>query len=211
MLLRSEFQKMRSFDMQKYGVFLLAFAGCVVGRKRWSEFKESLVNGGNLSFSEMVTATDEAFVHLALENSWNKFLRDDNVASLRDWEFTEEEEKAYKVYKEEREKETDLKKRRKIRLMNKYSGDIKKVCGTREGVRVQGSQGWSDAGKLRFNELVRMVKKDRQERGVRFDVTIKLLIENEYRENNKKKRKLNSGQPLLTARIVMDDDLSDSD
>ena len=95
--------------------------------------------------------------------------------------------------------------------MNKYSGDIKKVCGKREGVKVQGSQGWSDEGKIRFNELVRMVKKDHQERGVKFDVTIKLLIENEYRENNKKKRKLNSGQPLLTSRILMDDDLSDSD
>ena len=60
------------------------------------------MNGGNLSFSEMVTATDEAFVHLALENSWNKFLQDENGAILRDWEFTKEEEKTYKLYKEEK-------------------------------------------------------------------------------------------------------------
>lgn len=203
---------MRKGGILKYAEFMLVLIGSVIGKKRWENYMTSVAFGSTTeTFSTFVTASDEAFVLFALENSWNKFMRDERVVDKKDWEFTKEEDDTYRDYLQARTIVVQGKKGR-VLIPNKYSGDVKKIVGgTRVGVKTQGINGWTDEGKQRFNALLHDVKEDRRGYGKDFDAKMNALIKQLLENRGNKRRKVHNAQPRTEGRVVVDDDFSDEE
>jgi hypothetical protein len=137
-------------DVEAYTVFFEHFVPCAVGKTEW---ERCIGEAGTITESKdsfLSTVSDEAFALLLLENSYERWFdlytsNDGNVMQQRGVKQRRFESDVPTLY---------------TRGGIKYDKYLSK-----EGER----KGWSDEGIIRFNELFKLVKKDRKDNS-NFDV-----------------------------------------
>ena len=145
------------------------------------------------SLSEMVTVGDEAFVLLALENNWERWIDINNKSKNAHTASTRGDSKAI-----------DSHTMPKCTHINKKRDD-----NTRgEAARVTW-RGWNNDGMLRFNSLCKAVKRDRKNCAA-LDKTILAAIDPEEKSKRQKNRK-RKRPPVAKAFVDSDDDETDDD
>jgi len=152
----SQFLQGRKCEMV-FRLGLERFVPCVVGRRLYKKRLRIFPKKDSALF----TASDEAFMLLLLENSWSRWLDiyhnapDDSTSSRtgclqpRKWKFVSDEPTLY------------------------TTGGIRYMHGKES----RSTNGWTSEGIKRYNELFRMVKRDRAERPGVFKEWVEELFE----------------------------------
>ena len=141
----------------------------------------------------MLTASDEAFVLLALENDWERWIDINNKSKNACTASTRGDSKA--IDSHTMPKHTCINKKRD----DNTRGDAARVTW----------RGWNNDGTLRFNSLCKAVKRDRKNCAA-LDKTILAAIDPEEKSKRQKNRK-RKRPPVAKAFVDTDDDETDDD
>ena len=130
----ADFQQMRKANYEVYELFCDAFVSCVTGRYK---YKKNILK---TRMTHVATVSDEAFAHLLVENSYDRWVDIHNN-------------------KDQASVPTGKRKRWESNKPPKYTfGGLQSVDGSRR------YKGWTDEGINRYNELFQKVARDRRKR-----------------------------------------------
>ena len=114
-----------------------------------------------------------------MSSATSKFVRPGN--SNFNFDFSEEEDAEHNKFVKDWEEMADKKKKKRIKIPNKYSGEKRRRTDDNETVIVgennQGIMGWSKKGMEEFTKIVNSVVDDRKHRGDMFDDEIDKAID----------------------------------
>ena len=143
--------------------------------------------------SDIVTVSDEAFVFLALENNWERWLDINNKAN-----------NAYTASTRGKSTTIDSNVMPKYTYINKKRTDVDP-----SEIAPPNWRGWNNEGILRFNELCKKVKDNRKE-FLTIDKDILAAMEPEENQQRPKKRRKKLTPPVK-AFVDSEDDESDKE
>ena len=173
-----------------YTMFVKTFLKPVYSLK----WKAKQYQEDNQGVADMVTVSDEAFVLLALENNYERWLDINNKSK-----------NCYSTLKQGRSTFIDSDVMPKYTWINKKRTDI---AGNEEPKA--NWRGWNDEGIMRFNELCKLIKEDRK-KNAKVDKGIFAELEPDDRKQpSRRKRRKKVGAPVK-AFVDSDGDDSDSD
>ena len=143
--------------------------------------------------SDIVTVSDEAFVFLALENNWERWIDINNKAK-----------NAYTASTRGKSTTIDSNVMPKYTYINKKRMDVDP-----SEIAPANWRGWNNEGILRFNDLCKKVKDDRREFPT-IDKDIVAAVEPEENQQRAKKRRKKLTPPVK-AFVDSEDDESDNE
>ena len=143
--------------------------------------------------SDIVTVSDEAFVFLALENNWERWI-----------DINDKAKNACAASTRGKSTAVDSNVMPKCTCINKKRTDV----DPKEIVPANW-KGWNNEGTLRFNDLCKKVKDDRREFST-IDKDILAAVEPEENQQRPKKRRKKS-TPTVKAFVDSEDDDSDKE
>ena len=179
----SEFIKFRG-NQKSFDAFVKYFL-----IKAYSREWQNATVDSSTRLSTVMTVSDEAFVCLVLENNWERWLNINDKSKNR--------------YAPSRRGSSD---RITTNILPKYTN----INGhpSNEGESI--IRGWSDAGIARFNELCKIVKKDRKQNATVENVVFE-TIRSEMMETKRLKKRRRPNRPHLKAYVDNDDSESSDD
>ena len=138
--------------------------------------------------SDIVTVSDEAFVFLALENNWERWI-----------DINDKAKNACTASTRGKSTAVDSNVMPKYTCVNKKRTDVDP-----KEIAPANWKGWNDEGTLRFNDLCKKVKDDRREFST-IDKDILAAVEPEENQQRPKKRRKKS-TPTVKAFVDSEDD-----
>ena len=154
--------------------------------KKWNN---AMMSNSSTRLSDIMTVSDEAFVCLVLKNNWDRWLDINNESNNK--------------FAPSRRGSN-----------NGITTPVIPKCTTINGhpskEGAYGVRGWSDTGIERFNELCKLVKKDRKLNAKREDVIFQ-TVRSEMMKTRRSKKRHKPNTPRLKAYVDNDDSVSSSD